>query len=256
MPDIGPFIRTDFKEVDKRDELRNVLGYIRGDVSDVPVITDEGRPFGIVSERAMLGRRIDPKARLEGYALTTRAVTPAATIDEVMARMGEFRAAHLPVQNEKGLLAGYVSALDIVQDKLPRDAKARDLALPVTVLREDQTLSEAHHAFSQEYVDYLPVLDAQGQPSGVVPRRTLISMDSRYDTSKGRKDAGGERIHPQKEPLSGYLDTRAPVIDAGAGLGEVVQKVRDFGCCIVRNGNGGLTGIITAETLVQRASGR
>lgn len=256
MPDIGPFIRTDFKEVDKRDELRNVLGWVQGDIDKVPLITDEGKPFGVISERAMLGRRIDPKARIEGYVLTTRAVTPEATVDDVMSRMAEFRAAHLPVEDGKGGTAGYVAALDIVKQKLPAGTHASDLAMRVTTLREDQMLSEAHHAFSQEYVDFLPVMDGNGRISGVVPRKTLIMMDARYDSNKGRKDAGGNRIHPQKEALAHFVDGTAPVLDGGAPLHKVIDAVRDFGCAIVRDANGGIAGIVTAQTLVQRATGR
>lgn len=258
MPDIAQYVRTDFREVDKRDELRTVLGWIRGDTATVPVVMDDGKPFGIVSERAMLGRRIDPKAKVEGYALTTRAVTAETTLADAMARMAEFRAAFLPVENNRGKLTGYVSALDFVHEHLPRETRARDLAIRVTTLREDQTLSEAHHAFHQEYVDFLPVLGKDGRIAGVVPRKTLILMDARQSSDKGRKDAGGERVHPQHAELTHYLDSNAPVIDGNAPLPEVIKAVRDFGCVLVHNANGDGTvaGIITAETLVQRAQGK
>ena len=256
MPEIAPFIRTDYKEVDKRDEVRNVLGWIRGDTSTLPVIVDDGRPFGVVSERAMLGRRIDSKAKVEGYTLTTRALTPEATLEDAMSRMAEFRSAHLPVADGKGKLAGYVSAVDIAREHA-NGAKIRadDVATPVTALRPEQTMSEAHNAFSKEYVDYLPVIDAQGRAAGVVTRRMLISMDLNA-MDKGRKDAGGERIHIDREPISGYMDEHAPIIDGSTPLQQTIAKVEEFGFVLVKAGNGQLSGIITPQTLMERLRGR
>lgn len=256
MPDIGPLIRTDYKEVDKRDELRNVLGWVRGDTSKLPVVVDDGRPFGVVSERAMLGRRIDSKAKVEGYTLSTRALTSEATLEEAMARMAEFRAAHLPVADDRGKLAGYVSAVDVARAHANgAQMRAAELATPVTALRLDQTMSEAHHVFSKEYVDILPVIDAQGRASGVVTRRMLISMDLNA-MDKGRKDAGGEKIHIAREPVSGYVEENAPVIDGSTPLQQTIAKVEQFGYVLVKAANGQLAGIITPQTLMERLRGR
>lgn len=257
MADISSHIRTDYKAVDKRDEIRNVMGWLRGDTGKMPVIVDDEKPFGLVSDRALLGRRVDPRAKVEGYTLNTRALTPQATLEDAMARMAEFRAAYIPVEDAKGKLAGYVSALDIVREQGGANGRtARELCVPITVMRENQTLNEVSHVFGKEYVDYLPVVDAKGRVSGVLPRRTLVQMEAGQIQQMGRKDAGGERIHPLQGTIDGYVDNTAPTVPANASFDTVLQKIEDFGCAIVQGEDGTVVGIATAETLVQQLGRR
>lgn len=249
MPDIHDLVRTDFKEVDKRDGLHAVMGWVKGDTDKVPIVTDGGKPFGIVNDRALMSRRIDHHAKIEGYALTTRALPPDATLEEAIERMAEYRAAHVPVE-QRGKLLGYVSAVDLAREAAWAHT-ARELCVPVTMLKETQTLGDALHVFHQEYVDFLPVLDAQGRPSAVLPRKRVLLAGAEAGT-KGRKDAGGEKFHLINDPVHGFTD-QSISLRADAPMEEVLETLEEWGYALVHDRDGRFLGIITPETLARAA---
>lgn len=255
MSELGPFLRTDYKAVDKRDGLHSVMGWIKGDSDKLPIVMDDGKPFGIVNDRAITsGRRLDEKAKVENYSLVTRALPETASLEEVARRMSELRAAFLPIEDRRGKLAGYVSAIDVARERGAGGRTAREICVPIATLRGEQTLGEALHAFSQEYVDHLPVVDAQGRVSGVIHRRDVLVLEAN-NSDKGRMDAVGERHHPLRDPVSGLADEAAGVVQPEARFDEVERALESWSYAIVKNGDGRVLGIITPETLM-RSLGR
>lgn len=251
MNELGPFLRTDFKAVDKRDGIHTVMGWIKGDSDKLPIVTDGGKPFGLVNDRAITnGRNLDDRAKLENYALITRALPETASIEEVAKRMAELRAAFLPIEDKKGRLAGYVSAIDVARERGADGRTARDLCVPIPALRGEQTLGEALHAFSQEYVDHLPITDAQGRLQGVVHRRDVLVLGAN-NADKGRMDAIGERHHPLKDPVSGFADEASGIVSPEARFSEVERALDAWGYALVSNGDARVLGIITPETLMR-----
>jgi CBS domain-containing protein len=250
MATIEPLVRRDFKTVDKRDELRSVLGWIRGDSTKLPIVVDDGKPYGIVNERALMSRRLDDNAKLEGYTLMTRALRSDASVEQARDRMRELRAAFLPVEDARGKLAGYVSSLDVAR-ALDVQRTARELALPVASLREGHTMGEALHAFTQEYVDFLPVMGDGGERvSGVLPRRTLLAMET-HAGSRGRKDAGGERTHILNDPVSGFMDEPLARVPASMDFATLLRTLEQNGYAIVEEPGGRMVGLVTPETLLR-----
>jgi CBS domain-containing protein len=251
MPDIHDLVRTDFKEVDKRDGLHAVMGWVRGDTDQLPIIMDDGKPYGIVNDRALMSRRIDHRAKIEPYALTTRALPATATLDEAIARMAEYRAAHLPVE-QKGKLLGYVSVVDVAREAA-WGRTARELCLPVTALRAGQTIGDALHVFTQEYIDHLPVLDAHGRPEGVLSRKRVLHVGSESG-AKGRKDAGGQKVHLLDDPIEGFTD-QSVTLRPDASQEVVLETLEEYGFAFVQDADGRFLGIITPETLARSAPG-
>lgn len=252
MAEITPFVRKDFKAVDKREALNSVIGWLTGDAKKCPIVMDDGRPFGIVNERAIMGRSLDTHAHLHQFTLATRALPENATIEQARARMAEFRASYLPVEDARGKPVGYVTAIDLARESLNGES-ARELAVPVTQLRETQTLGEALNAFSKEYVEYLPVLRADGRVTGVLPRASVLRME--FNTGdKGRKDAGGEKFTLLHDPVSGFMDEAPHVVPPHANTEAILDKLEEVGYAIVGSVERP-EGIVTAETLF-RAGGR
>ena len=253
MAEIAPFVRTDFKAVDKREALHAVKGWLTGDSSKVPIVVDDGRPFGIVNERAIMGRNLDLNAHVHQFALATRAVKPGTTIEEARARMAEFRAAYLPVEDAKGRLVGYVSAIDLARESLDGE-RAQDLAIPVTQLRENDTLGDALHAFQKEYVEFLPVLRNDGRVSGVLRRADVLRMEFNAG-DKGRKDAGGEKFSMLNDPLKGFMDETPAFVPPETPGADLLETLEDSGYAFVGSREGRLMGVVTPETLF-RPNGR
>lgn len=267
MAELSSHVRTDFKAVDKREPLSAVMGWLTGDSGKRPVVVDDDRPFGIVNERALMGRSLDSNARVHQFTLSTRPLPEMATAAEARARMAEHRASYLPIEDERHRAAGYVRAIDLARASLNGEARdpggsarpersvfsaatAADLAVPVTKLKESQTLGEALNVFHKEYVDYLPVLRADGRVTGVLPRASLLRMAFNAG-DKGRKDAGGEKFTLLHDPISGFMDDTPRVIAPTAGPTAVLDTLDEAGYALV----GSLErsqGIVTPETLFAR----
>lgn len=245
--DISPHLRTDYKAVDKRDELRTVMGWLAGEASKVPIVLDDGRPFGILNERALMSRQLDGKAKIEPYVLVTRALAATASAEEARARLAEHRAAYLPVEDARGKLAGYVRAVDLARDG-SNGQKALDVAVPIQSLQEGSTLGDAMNAFQKEYVDYLPVVRADGRAIGVLPRRTVLRMEFNAG-DRGRKDAGGEKFTMLRDPVHGVMDDAPAFVRATSSLADVLETLDESGYAIVQRDGGGVMGIVTPETL-------
>lgn len=253
MTEIASFVRTDFKAVDKRDALHSVKGWLTGDTSKVPVVVDDGKPFGIVNERALMGRSLDLNAHVHQFTLSTRALKPTTSIEEAKARMAEFRAAYLPVEDARGKLLGYVRAVDLARGSMNGEA-ARDLAVPVTQLKETQTLGDALHAFQKEYVEFLPVTGRDGRISGVLSRSDFMKMEFNAG-DKGRRDAGGEKIHFLNDPVGGFADTAPSFLPPDTPADALLDTLDDEGYALVGSRDGRLIGLVTPETLF-RPNGR
>jgi CBS domain-containing protein len=249
MTDLTPFLRTDYKAVDKHDGLHSVMGWLSGDTDKLPIITDEGKAFGVVNERALMSRSLDGKAKVEQYSLVTRALPDTASWDQIARRMGELRAAHLPIENAKGKLTGYLSAIDVARHNGASAKTARDLCVPVTMLREDATMGEALHAFGKEYVDHLPVLDAHGRIRGVVHRRNVYTLGQNAG-DKGRMDNMGDKQHPLRDRVDGFAEEVAAELPANASFEAVATALDAWGYAIVRDGER-ILGVVTAETLLR-----
>ncbi|MFJ9282804.1 inosine-5'-monophosphate dehydrogenase [Kitasatospora aureofaciens] len=131
---------TPFKEV--------AALFHRNDITAIPVIDDQGRPLGMVSEADLLrkeavlpdpegrfpGRRLDAgdRARAEaetaGGLMTSPAVTarPGWSVPEAARAMDKHRVKRLPVVDEAGRLVGIVSRRDLLEVFLRHDAAIRD----------------------------------------------------------------------------------------------------------------------------------
>ncbi|MFJ9770594.1 CBS domain-containing protein [Kitasatospora sp. NPDC101157] len=131
---------TPFKEV--------AALFHRNDVTAIPVIDDQGRPLGLVSEADLIrkeavlpdpegrypGRWLDGKDRARAEAetagglMTSPAVTarPGWSVPEAARAMDKHRVKRLPVVDEVGRLVGIVSRRDLLQVFLRHDAAIRD----------------------------------------------------------------------------------------------------------------------------------
>jgi len=163
--------------------------------------------------------------------------------------MAELRAAHLPVEDARGKLVGYVSALDLARQN-GAGRTASDLAVPVTMLREDQTVGEALHAFGKEYVEFLPVLRRDGRLAGVLSRASVLRVEFN-NGDRGRRDAGGEKVRILDELVGGFMDKPPVVVPATTASRTLAALIEEHGYAIVGTLER-VQGIATAETLFRR----
>lgn len=249
MAELSTYLRTDFKAVDKRDAVSSVTGWLTGQTNKVPIVVDHDKPYGIVNERALMARSLDMNAHLDQFTLNTRALPLDATAEEARARMAQHRAAFLPIADERGQLVGYVRAIDLARESINGQI-AKELAVQVTQLREDQTMGDALHAFSKEYVEFLPVLRRDGRVSGVLSRSDVLRLELEVG-NKGRLDAGGEKLRLFEDAVSGFMDEAPAVLPPDTDSATVLETLDDAGYAIVGPRDGTPFGVVTAETLLR-----
>ncbi|WP_406209372.1 CBS domain-containing protein [Kitasatospora sp. NBC_01560] len=172
---------TPFKEV--------VARFHRNDITAIPVIDDQGRPLGVVSEADLIrkeavlpdpeghfpGRRLDAhdRARAEaetaGGLMTSPPVTarPGWSVPEAARAMDRHKVKRLPVVDEVGRLVGIVSRRDLLQVFLRNDAAIRE---EITHDVLGQTLWLAPDAVQVAVQEGVVTL------TGRVPRRSLIPL--------------------------------------------------------------------------------
>ncbi|MBO1414507.1 CBS domain-containing protein [Streptomyces sp. FH025] len=131
---------TPFKEV--------AALFHRNDITAIPVIDDQGRPLGMVSEADLIRKEAvlpDPEGRFPGRWLgaadraraeaetagglmTSPAVTarPGWSVPEAARAMDKHKVKRLPVVDEAGRLVGIVSRRDLLEVFLRHDAAIRD----------------------------------------------------------------------------------------------------------------------------------
>ncbi|PBC75896.1 BON domain-containing protein [Streptomyces sp. TLI_235] len=131
---------TSFKEI--------VALFHRNDITAVPILDDEDRPIGMVSEADLIrkeavlpdpdghtpgrwlaqGDRARAEAETAGGLMTRPAVTARAgwSVPEAARQMDKHRVKRLPVVDEAGRLIGIVSRRDLLQIFLRHDAAIRE----------------------------------------------------------------------------------------------------------------------------------
>lgn len=247
---IDHLIRTDYRAVEKNAELRNVIGWLSGDVEKPPILMDDGRPVGIVNDRSLMRRRLDWKSKVHKHLTATKALSPDIGADDAMRRMHEFRASYLPVADEKGAPKGYLRAVDLARE-MDGDWNAASLCVNVTRLQPTATMGEALHAFGKEYVDVLPVVNGDGKVRGVIRRRTLVQLEAGRGHGRGRYDADPERPDPLAGEVDGFIDAATATLKPDASRDEVLETLQKFGYAVVQDGRDQFVGIITPATLFE-----
>ncbi|BFV60645.1 CBS domain-containing protein [Kitasatospora sp. CMC57] len=122
--------------------------FLRNDITAVPVLDDEGRPLGMVSEADLIrkeavlpdpdghfpgrwsnpGERARAEAETAGGLMSSPAVTarPGWSVPEAARAMDKHRVKRLPVVDEAGRLVGIVSRRDLLQLFLRHDTAIRE----------------------------------------------------------------------------------------------------------------------------------
>jgi CBS domain-containing protein len=186
---IEQIMTTDVATISPDASLKDVARTLAGrEVSGLPVVDDDGRLVGIVSERDLFPRkaaqprggllsrllgRTDgarPPARVAADVMSTPAVAiePFWSIPGAAAMMRDHGVKRLPVIDDGGRLVGIVSLADVVRAVVRADSE---------VQREARRLVDFHRGLSDDAppVD-VTVIDGEATLSGELERRSMAEM--------------------------------------------------------------------------------
>jgi CBS domain-containing protein len=179
---------TDFKDIAQH--------LAEHDITAVPVVDDQGRPVGVVSEADLLRKQesqadpgghltaahLLPAERAKAHALTAEGLmtSPAVTarpqwsVVEAARAMARHHVKRLPVVDDAGLLVGLISRGDLVHVFLRRDLTIRE---EITTDVLTRTLGLDPGAVTAQ------VTDGRVTLSGTVPQESLIPIAVRLSES-------------------------------------------------------------------------
>ncbi|MFI9650737.1 CBS domain-containing protein [Streptomyces sp. NPDC052040] len=143
------------------------------DITAVPVVDDEGRPVGVVSEADLLRKHTaGDTGSTAGELMTSPAVVAEPDWDAVRAArtMEERRVKRLPVVDGEGRLIGVISRSDLVQLYLRQDRAIKEEILEDVIVR---ALGLSPSSLTVE------VADGRVTLSGSVVYRSLVPVTAR-----------------------------------------------------------------------------
>ena len=161
----------------------------------------------------------DVLARLrvaDGYDPNPQVIGEAATVDQLLERLGEGEQTAFPVVDPALRLVGMITLADL--GRIAKNARelaplliAADLALPTETLRLDDSLLTATRRMGVRGTGTLPVVDeASGRLLGMVTRANVLALYQRalagahQDTDAGEpSDGAGGAVCPRARGDSG-----------------------------------------------------
>lgn len=237
-------VRTGFFLVDKRDDISGLVGYLRGEVTDVPIVVDDGRPFGILNERGLLRSRVHPDAHVEHYVVGTRFLPAHGSAAEAVALCLTSALPIVPVEDH-GTVVGFIRAEDLVKEMAAQAGSAvtaHEVQVPAEAVPESMGMEKAVHLLREASLPLLPVVDELGHLTGVLRRRDAVQLlftdglehrvggDTGFGVGKGTVD------HRSEVPVQAFMDSRFARVAPGAALGTVTKALLEFGDAVVVQG--------------------
>ncbi|ANZ14211.1 CBS domain-containing protein [Streptomyces noursei] len=140
------------------------------DITAVPVVDDDGRPVGVVSEADLLRRQLSKAGAANAEAIMTSPAVvarPEWSVVEAARTMEQRKVKRLPVIDDGGRLIGVISRSDLVQLFLRRDRAIQEEILEEVLTR---TLGVAPSAVT------VAVADGTVTLTGTLDRKSLIPI--------------------------------------------------------------------------------
>lgn len=243
---------TDFNEVDKRDDLHKVLGWLRGEHDNRPIITDGKRPYAILDKRRLMGRGVSNGTRLERVAWPVPCIEHQDSLDAVQHKFMESLAPYLPVRAENGRTRGYVDALDVAR-RLGQGPPGHEAWLGSASVRADTTVDEALGVFASTHADHLPVLDKDHRVIGVLPRAAVLLIQEFEDQPMRRGERAGETTEIRESHVEDWMEGGWIASSVHDGFEELLDAVERRGYTFVTGAHGRYEGVVTAPSLLRRA---
>ncbi|MFK0295029.1 CBS domain-containing protein [Streptomyces sp. NPDC090442] len=140
------------------------------DITAVPVVDDDGRPVGVVSEADLLRRQLSKAGAATAEAIMTSPAVvarPEWSVVEAARTMEQRKVKRLPVVDEGERLIGVISRSDLVQLFLRRDRAIQEEILEEVLTR---TLGVSPSAVTVDVADGTVTL------TGTLERRSLLPI--------------------------------------------------------------------------------
>ncbi|MEZ3116741.1 CBS domain-containing protein [Halobaculum sp. MBLA0147] len=212
--DISEIAVREFVEVAPDDRLGQIQSLFDRDAPRGVVVVDDGEVQGVIGERDLIRSRVEEDTKAAALAKSAPAVDRDEDVREVARVLVEGGVKIAPVYEGESLY-GVVTAdaiLEAVLDNL--DAiTVGDISTdePITI-HEDAHVGQAINRLREHGISRLPVLDEDGDLSGILTTHDIVDFVVRDDERQGRGDRSGDLDRMLDIPV--YDMMSAPVITA------------------------------------------
>lgn len=220
------WLANDCFYVDKRQNASRVLGYLRGDRKEVPIIEDNGRPYAIIDPRGPIRRGLTQGMHIEKMAWPVPIIQDGDNEAGILARFASSGASYLPAYlGRPPRKAGYLDANTFLQHAYQSGPSAASLAQGVPPLWADSTIEDAVQAFAASALPYLPVIT--DKVDGIVRRHSVMPYLEHNPGGMGRRDVAGNRSEIRPENLEALIEDYAPTLAADADFETIKEALND-----------------------------
>ena len=252
--DITEIAVPEFVEVAPDDRLGQIQSLFERDAPrGVLVVGDEVE--GVIDERDLVRSRVEEGTKASALATAAPTVDRDEDVREVARVLVEGGVKLAPVYEDDSLY-GAVTAdaiLEAVLDSLDAitvgDISTED---PITV-HEDARAGQAINRLREHGISRLPVLDDDGELSGIVTTHDIVDFVVRDDERQGRNDRSGDIDRMLDIPVYDLVSAPVITVTAEEDVETAVRQMLDENIAgLVVTDDAGVAGVVT-KTDVLRA---
>ena len=270
--EVRSIVDRDFETFDESTTVAKLRGVFRDPEARVLPITRNGHLRGIITRRDVMSSH-EPPSRKAGTL--TRSV-PQISLDEDVRETARLMitadSTLLPVV-EDGQLVGVLRADDLleeVKDSMDALDVTDVMTAELIAIRSDTTLGRTLAMFRDHGVRHLPIVDSEGDPTGIVSLHDVLAFVTReiersqggrpadhMDASTGEDHGGygareGERAAMLELPVSNVMVESVFTATSDESLASLVDTmIANNLSSIVVQGEGGPVGIVTKTDLLE-----
>ncbi len=235
--------------VDKRQQASRLLGYLRGDRNDIPIIEDNGRPYAIVDPRSAMRRGLRHEIGVEKMAWPVGVIRDGDNETTILQRFASSGAWALPATiGRPPRKAGYLAADTFLRNAYTSGPIASVAAQGLPPLWTDSTIEDAIQAFAASALPYLPVINEGVE--GIVRREALMPYLEQDPSGMGRKDVAGDRSTFRDEPIDAIIEAQTPTIAGDAEFPAILDALAKQPCWFIEpDGIEAVTAVSMLQTI-------
>jgi len=254
--DITDIAVPEFVEVAPDERLGQIQSLFDRDAPRGVVVVADGEVEGVIGERDLIRSRVEENTKASALAKSAPSIDRDEDVREVARVLVEGGVKLAPVYDDGGLY-GVVTAdaiLEAVLDSLDAITVGDIYTEEPITIHEDANVGQAINRLREHGISRLPVVDGDGDLTGILTTHDIVDFVVRDDNRQGRGDRSGDLDRMLDLPVDDLMT--APVVTATADE-DVETAVRrmleeDVAGLVVTGDGDDVAGVVT-KTDVLRA---
>ncbi|WP_415381366.1 CBS domain-containing protein [Halosimplex sp. TS25] len=256
--DIADIATGEYVAVDVDERLGKVRSLFERDNPKGLIVTDDDEYAGIITQKQLVQSHIEDKTKASAMMQSAPKVERTDDVREVARVLVEGGTKVAPVF-EAGNLWGIVTE-DAILRAVLENLDALDVADiytdDVVTVREDTNVGQAINLLREHGISRLPVLDEDGQLTGMVTRHDIVDIVVRDMDKATRGERAGDIERVLDLPVYDEMNSPVATTSVDESVRNAVERMLDndyAGLVVTPEGDDGVVAGIITKTDVLRA---